>query len=291
MVLLRRRRSELRSGYARVGRLLLHHVVGGRGSPTVLFVHGLGSAGFLGWRYTLPTVAAHRRVVAPDLPGFGLSDKPDLRYGVPLFARTLARYIERGRLGRPVVVGASMGGRVALELALRHPGKVSRVVLVNSLGLGFPRTWAHGFLLLPGVGETLFQLTGAALHRMPPDSVRRLAVRLRLATNPERTLDDLQLEALREIHADAGTAPAFLTTVRSLALRSADDVLSDLPRLGVPLRLIWGVDDPLFPVGQAERAHRLVPGSRLTVIENAGHTPEIEQPERFLEALLPSLED
>lgn len=290
-MLLRRRPSQLRSGYAQVGRLLLHHVVGGRGSPPVLFVHGLGSAGFLGWRYTLPTVAAHRRIAAPDLPGFGLSDKPDLRYGVPLFARTLARYIERCRLGRPVVVGASMGGRVALELALRHPGKVSRVVLVNSLGLGFPRTWAHGFLLLPGVGETLFQLTGAALHRMPPDSVRGLAARLRLATNPERTLDDLQLEALREIYADAGTAPAFLTTVRSLALRSADDVLSDLPRLGVPLRLIWGVRDPLFPVAQAERAHRLVPGSRLTLIEDAGHTPEIEQPERFLEALLPSLED
>ncbi|MDR0359561.1 MAG: alpha/beta hydrolase, partial [bacterium] len=281
----------LRSGYVQVGRLVLHHVVGGRGSPPVLFVHGLGSAGFLGWRFTLPTVAAHRRIAAPDLPGFGLSDKPDLRYGVPLFARTLARYIDRCRLGRPVVVGASMGGRVALELAFRHPGKVSRVVLVNSLGLGFPRTWAHGFLLLPGVGETLFQLTGAALHRMPPDGVRRLAARLRLATNPERTLDDLQLEALREIHADGGTAPAFLTTVRSLALRSADDVLADLPRLGVPLRLIWGVEDPLFPVGQAERAHRLVPGSRLRMVDGAGHTPEIEQPERFLEALLASLDD
>ena len=290
-MLLRSRRSELRSGYVQVGRLVLHHVVGGRGSPPVLFVHGLGSAGFLGWRFTLPTVAAHRRIAAPDLPGFGLSDKPDLRYGVPLFARTLARYIERYRLGRPVVVGASMGGRVALELAFRHPGKVSRVVLVNSLGLGFPRTWAHGFLLLPGVGETLFQLTGAALHRIPPDGVRRLAARLRLATNPERTLDDLQLEALREIHADGGTAPAFLTTVRSLALRSADDVLSDLPRLGVPLRLIWGVDDPLFPVGQAERAHQLVPGSRLRLVGGAGHTPEIEQPERFLEALLASLDD
>jgi pimeloyl-ACP methyl ester carboxylesterase len=272
--------ERLRSGFVDVGRLRIHHTWGGRGAP-VLMIHGLGSAGYLGWRFNLPAVAGRHRVLAPDLPGFGRSEKPRTRYGIPLFTRTLLRYLDGRKLDRVDVVGVSMGGRVALELGLRHPERVSRLVLVNSLGLGFPRRLVHGLFALPGLGETVFRLTGTVLQRVPGATIRRLAGRFRLVENPERSLDDVYLQALREIHADQGSAPAYLATVRSLILMGVEDLSGELGRLRMPLRLIWGADDPLFPLQHATRAHRLVPGSELAVIEGAGHSPEAERPDEF----------
>src|SRR5205814_10028509 len=96
----------LRSGLTSVGRLSIHHTYGGSGSP-VLFIHGLGSSGYIEWRFTLPAVAAHHRVFAPDLPGFGRSQKPRARYGIGYFARVLDRYLEGRRLRSAAVVGTS----------------------------------------------------------------------------------------------------------------------------------------------------------------------------------------
>src|SRR6266567_5607315 len=130
---------KLESGFVKVGRLSVHHTHGGQGSPPVLFVHGLGSSGYIEWRFNLPVIARKHRVLAPDLPGFGRTDKPrGGRYGIAYFARTLVRYLDGLDLRSVAVVGTSMGGRVALELALRAPGRVERLVLVNALGLGRP---------------------------------------------------------------------------------------------------------------------------------------------------------
>jgi len=77
----------LHEGYVKLGGLTLHHVYGGAGSP-IVFVHGLGSSGYIEWRFNLPHFARRHRVFAPDLPGFGRSDKPaSARYGIPYFAR------------------------------------------------------------------------------------------------------------------------------------------------------------------------------------------------------------
>src|SRR5215467_10265309 len=127
----------MRGGFVRIGDMLVHHVHGGQGTPPVVFVHGLGSAGYLEWRFNLPAVARSHRVFAPDLPGFGRSDQPARGYGIPLFASVIEEYIsERGL--RPVLVGASMGGRVEVEVALRGPELVEKLVLVNALGVVRP---------------------------------------------------------------------------------------------------------------------------------------------------------
>src|SRR5690348_8409510 len=93
---------------------------GGRG-PAVLFVHGLGSSGYMEWRRNLEPAAARHRVYAPDLPGYGRTDKPRARYTVPYFARFIARYMHDRGLRSAALVGASLGGRVALEVALDEP--------------------------------------------------------------------------------------------------------------------------------------------------------------------------
>jgi pimeloyl-ACP methyl ester carboxylesterase len=285
---LRRPPKNLRSGMLHMGSLRVHHMHGGRGTP-VLFIHGLGSSGYIEWRFNLEHVADSHRVYAPDLPGFGRTEKPKARYGIPYFTRFIERYMDGRGLRKAAVVGTSLGARVALELTLSRPARVSRLVLVNALGLGRPNLQlSYGLITLPRVGEAFMKVARDALSWAPAaPMIRRVAARYTgSGTDIKRTMDDAYLEDLRELYAAEGYPDAYLATVRSLvnpkALFSAQyDLSKRLNEIKVPVQLIWGAKDPLFPVAHAAKAHALIDDSRLAVIEGAGHTPQAERPEEF----------
>ncbi|MDQ6720225.1 MAG: alpha/beta hydrolase [Candidatus Dormibacteraeota bacterium] len=277
----------LHGGMLHLGPLRVHHMHGGRGSP-VLFIHGLGSSGYMEWRFNLEFAAARHRVYAPDLPGFGRTEKPHARYGVPYFTRFIDRYMEDRGLRSAAVVGASLGGRIALELTLMYPKRVRKLVLVNALGLGRPNMHlSYGLMTLPRVGEAFMKFASDAIRWVPRPMIRRVASRYAGSSgNLKRTMDDDYFANLRELYAADGYPGAYLATVRSLvtpkALLAADHDLSKrLGEIKVPVQLIWGADDPLFPVAHAARAHALIGHSRLAVLEGAGHTPQAERPEEF----------
>lgn len=281
----------LHSGFVKVGGLTLHHTFGGRGSP-ILFIHGLGSSGYIEWRFNLPQLSRQHRVFAPDLPGYGRSDKPKAaRYGIPYFARVVDRYMEERGLRKAVIVGTSMGGRIALEIALAHPGRLAALVLVNSLGLGRPKIQPYyPMMLMPRVGETLLHGLKHALRLTPPPMIRRFAARyIGAGDELERTMSDEYLGHMREMFAAEGYPAAYLATVRSIASPRSFfgdmDISKRLSQIKVPMLLIWGASDPLFPLEHATRAHNAVPGSRLVVIQGAGHTPQAERPEEFNQQL------
>jgi len=278
------------SEFIEVGSLRVHHSYGGRGTP-VVFVHGLGSSGYMEWRYNLEDTAARHRVFAPDLPGYGRTEKPRARYTVQYFARFVERYMEDRGLRSAAVVGASLGGRIALELALEKPRLVRKLVLVNALGLGRPRLRAaqmtYSLVTLPRVGEAAMRFARDALHWAPSNMIRRVAGRYAGASaNLVNSMDDGYLDNLREMYATDGFHNAYLTTIRSLINPGAlfggnHDVTARLNELKLPVQLIWGADDPLFPVAHAARAHAMIGRSRLAVIEGAGHSPQAERPEEF----------
>jgi pimeloyl-ACP methyl ester carboxylesterase len=284
---LRRPPRTLHSGWVHLGSLRVHHMHGGRGTP-VLFIHGLGSSGYIEWRFNLEPAAARHRVYAPDLPGFGRTEKPRARYGIPYFTRFIERYMEGRGLRSAAIVGASLGGRIALELALTRPQLVRKLVLVNALGLGRPKArLSYGLVTIPRVGETVMKFARNALRWAPPNVIRRVAARYSGASSDlNRTMDDAYLGHLRELYSAEGYHDAYLATVRSLVTPRAlfggqYDVTRRLDKLDLPVQLIWGADDPLFPVAHATRAHSLIDRSRLAVIEGAGHTPQAERPEEF----------
>ncbi|HKC20558.1 MAG TPA: alpha/beta fold hydrolase [Candidatus Dormibacteraeota bacterium] len=286
----RRASKVLHSDFIDLGRLRVHHTYGGHGSP-VVFIHGLGSSGYMEWRLNLEELAGRHRVFAPDLPGYGRTDKPRVRYTIPYFARFVREYMEDRRIRSAAIVGASLGGRVALELALEKPSLVRRLVLVNTLGLGRPQVrltqFAYGLVTLPRVGEAAMRFARDALRWASPRMVRRVAGRYAgVSTDLERAMDDEYLADLREMYAVDGFRDAYLSTLRSLIhpralLGGHHDVSERLNELKIPVQLIWGVDDPLFPVAHAERAVTLIERSRLAVIDDAGHTPQSERPEEF----------
>ena len=280
----------MRSGFVDIGSLRVHHMQGGHGSA-VVFVHGLGSSGYMEWRHNLEEVTGWHRVFAPDLPGYGRTDKPRVRYTVPYFARFIRRYMEDRGLRSAALVGASLGGRIALEVALEQPKLVRKLVLVNTLGLGRPKVrmaqMAYGLVTIPRVGEAVMRFTRDALTWAPAAMVRRVAARYSGATSDlNRTMDNIYLDDLREMYATDAFRNAYLSTLRSLVnprslFGGHHDVTQRLNELKIPVQLIWGADDPLFPLAHAERASSLIARCRLAVIDGAGHTPQAERPEEF----------
>ncbi len=273
-----------------VGDLKVHEVHGGHGSP-VLFIHGLGSSGYMEWRFNLATAASRHRVFAPDLPGYGRTDKPRVRYTIDYFARFVESYMEERGLRNASIVGASLGGRIALQLALERPQLTRRLVLVNALGLGRPKPqaaqMAYGLVTVPRVGEAVMRFTRSALRRASPRTIRRVAGRFAGTTaDLEAMMDDVYLENLRELYEKDEFHNAYLSTIRALIrpralLGGEHDVSARLGELQMPVQLIWGANDPLFPLEHATRAHAMIRDCRLTVIEGAGHTPQAERPEEF----------
>ena len=280
----------LRSGVVECGDLRVHEVHGGHGSP-VLFIHGLGSSGYMEWRFNLASTAARHRVFAPDLPGYGRSEKPRARYTIPYFAKFVERYMDERGIRSAAIVGTSLGGRIALEVALERPRLARRLVLVNSLGFGRPRPqmaqMAYGLVTVPKVGEAVMRATRGALRWASPKTIRKVAGRFAgTNTDLEKVMDDAYLDDLRELYQADGFHDAYLSTVRSLIhpralLGGQHDVTARLGELKIPVQLIWGGSDPLFPLEHATRAHALIPDCKLAVIEGAGHTPQAERPEEF----------
>jgi pimeloyl-ACP methyl ester carboxylesterase len=282
--------STLRDSTVQLGDLQVHDVNGGHGNP-VLFIHGLGSSGYMEWRFNLATIASRHRVFAPDLPGYGRTEKPRVRYTISYFARFVERYMEERGLRSAAIVGASLGGRVALEIALERPHLARRLVLVNALGLGRPRPqmaqMAYGLVTVPAVGEAVMRFTRSALRWASPRTIRKVAGRFTgTSSDLETLMDDAYLEDLREMYEKDEFHSAYLSTVRALVhpralLGGQHDATSRLGELDIPVQLIWGADDPLFPLEHATRAHAMIRDCRLAVIEGAGHTPQAERPEEF----------
>jgi pimeloyl-ACP methyl ester carboxylesterase len=275
----------VQSAFVQVGRLRLHHTFAGRGEPTIVLLHGLGSSGYTEWRHNLPALARTHTVYAPDLPGFGRSDKPRVRYDLSFFTRVLEKYLAQLPARSLVVVGASLGGRIAIDLALRNPRRIARLGLVAAVGLGPPKVqFYYPLIMVPGLGESVMRTIRTLLGAAPNDLIRRLAAGFSPG-RPGNAFDDRYLQDLREMHRDDAFHGAYLSTVRSLArprsLKEPDDLVAALGRAGLPIQLIWGARDPLMPVHNALSAHARLPGSRLSVMEGVGHSPQSERPDEF----------
>jgi pimeloyl-ACP methyl ester carboxylesterase len=261
-----------------------------------VLVHGLGGS-HLNWVHVGPALAAGRRVVALDLPGFGLTPAGDRPTSVHTNAVVLARFLDEVLGGPAVLVGNSMGGMVSLLLAARSPERVAGLVLVDP-ALPAPRqrqdrqvAVAFALYAVPRVGE-LF------LSRMQSRY-----------TDRQRVLGTVQLCFADASRADAavvdagvtltqwrGALPAkdteFLGAARSLLAvlrrpRRYDALISGIDR---PVLLVHGDRDRLVPFAAAERTATRNPGWSTAWLEGVGHTPQLEVPERFLAEVVPFVE-
>ncbi len=255
--------------------------------PVLLLIHGIAGSSAT-WGEVLPWLAERYCVVAPDLLGHGDSAKPRGDYSLGAYASGIRDLL--GVLGheRATIVGHSLGGGVAMQLAYQFPERCERLVLVSSGGLGRDVHWILRAAGLPGA-EWVLPLLCATGIRDTVDGVARFLRRAGLRAAP-----DLE-EMWRGFSsfADAECRQAFVHTLRTIVDPGGQRV-SAADRLylaaHVPMLIVWGERDGMIPVAHGRAAHEAVAGSRLEVFPDAGHFPHRDAPRRFVEVLVDFME-
>lgn len=236
--------------YAQQGRLAL---------PPLVMLHGW-AASHKFWKYCFSAFSPRWRVIAPDMAGFGISEKPDRDYTVEGLASWFGKFLDAMKLDRVTLVAHSMGGTIGLLYALAHPERIEKLVVVNPLVVGETAFTSKSKLsMLPGIRRLLF--IGS---RVP--SIRRWVARdFSLVTiNDEEISKDLV----------RGT---FQSTFDSLISARRVDLRPKLSSLAVPTYAIGSDRDMLVAPDQAS----LVPAQQKEIVRDCGHVPMLERPEEF----------
>ncbi|MGH7334039.1 MAG: alpha/beta fold hydrolase [Candidatus Rokuibacteriota bacterium] len=246
-----------------IGGIDVHAWVGGQGPP-LLVLHGAG--GNRGWTRWLQRVAERFTVWAPTHPGFGRSGDAEWMEGIDDLARFYLWFIEAAGLDRPHLLGQSMGGWTAAEMASMSPGSIERLVLVAPVGLK------------PETGEIL------DIFYYSPAEMRALTIH-----------DPTTVPEWDELFGRPPT-PAELELAernREMAARLTWKPYMHNPRLGRflgrvpnPTLIVWGRQDRIVPLECGEQYRRRLPNATLSILEGCGHSPPIEHPEAFARLVL-----
>jgi pimeloyl-ACP methyl ester carboxylesterase len=268
--------QHLRAMTVNARRVHLAEIGSGRAAP-ILLLHGLGGR-WQHWLENIPRFAAERRVVAVDLPGFGRSQLPLDPISIALYARTLDRVCDLLELDAAVVVGSSLGGMVATELALAHPQRVERLVLVGAACLAPNEINAQrAHLALAAFGRVARALPRGVNGALTRPRARHLAF-ASILRHPTLIATDLLYE-ITGSERPSGSLGA-------LDALSAHDIRDQLDSIAVPTLVIHGRNDMLIRCGDGEQLAAMIPGAKLEVFEDTGHLPMIERPARFNGAVL-----
>ena len=249
--------------------------------PVLLLVHGMGG-GYENWREVIEPLARRHTVIAPDLPGHGASAPGNGDYSVGALAVGLRDLLLALGHDRATLVGHSLGGGIAMQLAYQFPELAERLVLVSSGGLGPEVSVALRAVALPG-SELWIAITARAAGWIGPTVGRGLAA-ARFRPSPATAEVARGYVSL----SDSVRRSAFLATLRSVINVSGQRIdASDRLYLtaGIPTLILWGADDPVIPASHGERAHAAIVGSRLEIFDGVGHIPQLEAPERFVAEL------
>lgn len=255
-------------------------------APVVVLIHGTGTWSEI-WRDTIDALAPRYRVVAIDLPPFGYSSRLHgaSAYTPKLQAQRILGVLDALHVQRATVVGHSVGARPVVALALAAPDRIERLVLVDP-ALGFdPKPPSR---LIAGLFRTK-PLRNAVLstYGTNPLSLRRL---FRSFVSNEAAVTDARLEVIRRPMSIAGTTDAYGDWLEALMFSRGFE--SDrIKKLRMPVHLVWGATDRVTPLWQADVLLKVIPRSRLVVLDGVGHIPYIEDTPHFNAALLASLHE
>jgi pimeloyl-ACP methyl ester carboxylesterase len=255
--------------------------------PLLVLLHGIAGSSDT-WNDVIEELAERYTVVAPDLLGHGESAKPRGDYSLGAYASGIRDLLTALGHDRGTIVGHSLGGGVAMQMAYQFPERCERLVLVSSGGLGREVHFLLRAASLPGSEWVLPVLAASRIIRTGA-SVGALLGRVGMRAGPD-------LEEMWRSFAslgDRGAREAFVHSLRGVIDPGGQRVnASDRLYLAqrMPMMLIWGERDRIIPVEHGRAAHEMIPGSRFEAFPNAGHFPHRDEPRRFVKTLVDFIE-
>ena len=242
--------------------------------PPLLLVHGL-SGSWQNWLENIPHFARTHRVIAPDLPGFGASPMPPWEITIPAYGRFVRDLCERLGVDRAAIVGNSMGGFIATEVAVAEPDRIEKLVLVSAAGI----TWARARREPAAVfGRMVRASTPLALRFQTGVGMLRPRARQFSFRGVFHNPNGLRRELLWENLVPALQSPGYFDAFINLV---GYDIRDRLEGIKDPTLIVWGRNDRVVPVPAAFSYQRRIPNSRLEVFDQTGHVPMLERPVRF----------
>lgn len=243
------------------------HVAGD--GPPVLLIHGSGPgvSAWANWRLTLPVLAEQFTVVAPDLVGFGFTDRPaGQRYGLDIWVQHTLAVMDALGMPKASIVGNSMGGAVALRLASRFPERVEQLVLMGSVGVPF----------------TITPALDAVWGYKP--SVAAMRALLAVFAYDQALVNDDLAQLRYQASIEPGVQEAFAAMFPAPRQRWVDALCTpdeDIAEISASTLLIHGRDDQVIPLATSLHLLQLIPRAQLHVFGQCGHWTQIERAEEF----------
>lgn len=272
--------DQLADAFVTVSGHQIRHRVWGSGAPEILLLHGIMSS-LESWLPNIPALSAAHRVRALDLLGSGRSDKPKVEYSIQTLAESVKQYMEATGMRDAVVIGHSLGGGVALELAMRWPHLVRRLVLVAPAGLSRKLNLFLRLATLPGLGQVLTRPSRAGTEMGLKSCVHDPAL-----VTPAAVALGLELASL------PGAQDALLSTLRTLndlgGLRAEiqRSLTERLPSVAAPALVVWGRQDQIQPVAASDILKARLPTVQVHILDRCGHMPHQEHPDTFHDLVL-----
>jgi pimeloyl-ACP methyl ester carboxylesterase len=257
--------------------------------PAVLLIHGLQDEADT-WRHIFEPLAQSHRVIALDLPGFGRSDKAKRAYGVPFYADVVLAVMDALHIAYATLIGNSMGAMIAETIALTHPARVLKLVLVDGTirlvkTVPTPMSTPLGLLTAPRRDKAYFE----KLRQSPGeafDSLLPFYGNMNALSKEDR---DFLYQRVNERVWDEPQRRVSLALQMGFPLffmGRAPSLLARIPGLAIPTHVIWGEHDRIFPIVNGRERAVAQPNTTFHEIKDAGHLPHQEKPEAFLRALL-----
>src|SRR5215212_6174180 len=249
----------------------INYIDAGSG-PTVILLHGLGGSSQV-WQFNIGPLAEKYHVVVPDQIGFGKSDKPLVNYRIRTYVDFLDQFCKQLKIQRATLVGNSMGGWIAAMFTAAFPDRVDKLVLVDAAGYAPPKDLEMRtlFALNPTTREGMKLLTSKVFYNKAflTDAAIDQAIAARLAAGDGYTINSITESIIR--------GEDFL-----------DDTVKTIKR---PTLIVWGRQDGLVSLADGERFNKDIAGSKLVVVDQCGHVPNVEKPGEFNAALLKFLSE
>ncbi|MER3396356.1 MAG: hypothetical protein C4319_06190 [Acidimicrobiia bacterium] len=241
-----------------------HYIKQGDGDTAIVFIHGFGGSTY-SWRENLEDLAHKYTVISLDVRGFGYTSRdPAAEYSPRGYATHVSTFLDILGVRRPILVGHSLGGEVAMRIALQRPNDIAGLVLIDSAGLPMERRFQ-----VPPVPQPLQTM----LLRLAT-SKRIVRAGLSQAFYDRSLVNDAMIAAYRD-PLDVERAEEMLW--RMIRTTAPQLNRSELQQISIPTLILWGKYDRLIPLRNGEELASLIKGARLVVLDRAGHIPQDER--------------
>lgn len=235
-------------------------------SKTLVLLHGIGASADR-WSRVISSLSKYFRVIAPDIIGFGYSDKPTVEYTMDFFVDFLTEFLENLKVAKTSLAGSSFGGHLATEYSIRFSRRIEKLVLASPAGI---------------MRTSTPTLDGYIMSALYPTYDNALKAFKEMAYDPDIVTEETVLDFVNRMRLP-NAKYAFMSTL--LGMRYAPALKGRIGEIICPTLLVWGDGDKMIPV-QYAKDYKEIPDSEIVIIKNCGHTPYVEKPMSFSKVTL-----